>query len=1792
MRFFLLFLSFFASVFSDQFDPYVLSSMTNCHEAFVNDTNVITGDYYKRFAVTVRGAQPIEFDFSYLSRLSQRDFGWNGSMQHGLISYFIGGTPMPVSAPEKNGMHIRYLFSHKSGRYFVYTPDPACFREGIGFVPIRDFTGKFHPKNNRLEIEESFKHIKVFRPDGSTTVYEQFSAIEVETFFKGKMTSGYDFRLSYEVLPNGNHLRYSWNKWGFLHSIFASNPDTRMCYGSLSFHYQWYKIKPKTDDKKEKKKLKPLKLLKEIDMVGSDGQVAKLFFEKRKQRDGSFFSILNKVFIPGQTDESFKYDNLKRPERGTMIDWDGSPDGRIREVSYHANKAHRFKVALLRSPVGEDGKLYDEFRFFYHGDKDGHTDVIDVYGNLTRYKYKNLRLTGVERYEGTERLQNAERLIWGRGSEENTSLLACKIFFDENYCPVLVRRFNYDDRGNLVEELLYGNFSGHSAPLVVDEAGSVCDQGVECYAIYRIFDGKNRLIEERNPEGLVARYCYDPERMLLVKKFLCDGEVIKKRFFYEYLDGNILHREVVDDGSSENSGDLSDVTRRFVTVYYPKKQDPYPGMAEVIEKRAYDLEKKEERLISKTCLEYGDGGRVKRRDIYDAEGHYCYSLHCRYDEQGRLVEETDALGRHAFYGYDGNHNCVFHKSFGQSKEFHHRFDHSNRLIEQEECGNGLTHRSGFRYDKKHHCIASTDYLGNVTRYCPNLFGKNTSVVSPVVMDEDGREVTIEERFAYDGMGRMLCEEDARGNKKCYTYNAYGKPLLITYPDGGQERFCYYLNGSLREHVDVLGTTSKFFYDVWQREVRKEVYSSGGELLSREEKGYDAFSLLWEKDQGGYLTKYSYDFAGRQVGICREEEASEVIFDGLSRPYKIVQLCGDNTLVSVEERDYLDRVLEERMEDLDARVLSRVSYQYDEQGNVTCKTHFVGDHEAKELYEYDIFNRLLRFCDPMGNETVSEYRECQSDAFGQRFLQKVTRDPLMRLHIESFDALERKVIDEKQNSAGKQISLEKMFYDLGGNLARQESLVIGGEDSRNYYTLWDYDGMNRLRCLTQAAFSQDEQKTLYDYDVKGQLVKTLKADGIAINYEYDGLGRNISLFSSDGSVSYRLIYDSLGYLVESCDRILGLSIKRLVDHRGRVLQEFLPAGSVSREFDIRGRQTKLILPDRSSIVYEYGPLHLRRVHRYDRYGTLCYSHGFVRYDLDGHLLEEAPAFALGSVHYRHDLLGRKVQHESPYLQAHIDEFDGVGNILAQTIHGQTCRYAYDDLDQLIDETGHFVHNYRFDSHCSRLQKDDELVDVNFLHQDTTHYTFDRRGNPLTKKTSEGTLYFTYDALDRLVQVSLPGIRNLYFSYDSFHRRLTQQSSSWHLCSTRVDFLYDEQNEIGCVDAGGNLKELRVLGRTAQAEIGASLVLEIRGKCYVPFHDLNGNITALVSENKKLVEKYLYSAYGEEKTVNNSDYPLKKATSPWRFSSKRTDESSLVYFGRRYYDPDTGRWLTPDPKGFTDSLNLYAFVQNNALIHIDLYGLIRNPNIDPNIYHVPLEQRASFIHKESISPESALPWEKPAAFKLDGSNPYENMNVKGYSNRAIFFMHGMKNSFDDVRGHVESICRIGNIENVIGVYNPSRGFGGDLMKCRKHLNLISTPEVDALHSAWNTYFKQNPEGEILQICHSGGSAVVHLALLRLEEHLAKKVSVLSVAPSLPIERGLGKNALNLVSKFSDFVPSLHKGYGTMRQAAKNSDIEYLTRHPEAKSRDHDFQSPTYQEKIRGSIEEFLFNKGLNE
>lgn len=59
---------------------------------------------------------------------------------------------------------------------------------------------------------------------------------------------------------------------------------------------------------------------------------------------------------------------------------------------------------------------------------------------------------------------------------------------------------------------------------------------------------------------------------------------------------------------------------------------------------------------------------------------------------------------------------------------------------------------------------------------------------------------------------------------------------------------------------------------------------------------------------------------------------------------------------------------------------------------------------------------------------------------------------------------------------------------------------------------------------------------------------------------------------------------------------------------------------------------------------------------------------------------------------------------------------------------------------------------------------------------------------------------------------------------------------------------------------------------------------------------------------------------------------------RYSGQERDATGLYYYGYRYYQPWVGRWLSADPAGTVDGLNLYCMVRNNPVTFMDSAGLM--------------------------------------------------------------------------------------------------------------------------------------------------------------------------------------------------------------------------------------------------------------
>jgi RHS repeat-associated protein len=102
-----------------------------------------------------------------------------------------------------------------------------------------------------------------------------------------------------------------------------------------------------------------------------------------------------------------------------------------------------------------------------------------------------------------------------------------------------------------------------------------------------------------------------------------------------------------------------------------------------------------------------------------------------------------------------------------------------------------------------------------------------------------------------------------------------------------------------------------------------------------------------------------------------------------------------------------------------------------------------------------------------------------------------------------------------------------------------------------------------------------------------------------------------------------------------------------------------------------------------------------------------------------------------------------------------------------------------------------------------------------------------------------------------------------------------------------------------------------------------------------YDGNGNVTGLVDASDGAVSAtYEYGPFGE--LIRSTGGMV--SANPFRFSTKFTDnESGLVYYGYRYYNPSAGRWQNRDPIHEFGGLNLLNFVGNRGVNAVDFLGL---------------------------------------------------------------------------------------------------------------------------------------------------------------------------------------------------------------------------------------------------------------
>ena len=334
----------------------------------------------------------------------------------------------------------------------------------------------------------------------------------------------------------------------------------------------------------------------------------------------------------------------------------------------------------------------------------------------------------------------------------------------------------------------------------------------------------------------------------------------------------------------------------------------------------------------------------------------------------------------------------------------------------------------------------------------------------------------------------------------------------------------------------------------------------------------------------------------------------------------------------------------------------------------------------------------------------------------------------------------------------------------------------------------------------------------------------------------------------------------------------------------------------------------------------------------------------RYDADGHCIAILPPGSLQWLVYeRNDTdgtlhIGAEAGERYATLSPHevrfangicqrerVDDERRIERITAIGPGGQSVMdlsYRFNDRWQIvrINET-QFAYD---DDGCLT-----EVVEGSRNH---TRYTYDARGNRLTEQSGAGATSHVYDERNRLVQTTRPDGSRVDYGYDADGNRVAMNEGG-----NRHAYRYDGEGRLISV-----WRDAVCVAEYAYDALGRRIRKTIDGSVTISHYDQNGQLIAETDALGHALATYLWigmrclgcikGAVGEAagefyhndhlgSVVVVTDHAGRLASrydvdvfgrraGPFFVRKRRDAETGCYDFGARFYDPESGRFLTPD------------------------------------------------------------------------------------------------------------------------------------------------------------------------------------------------------------------------------------------------------------------------------------------
>jgi RHS repeat-associated protein len=715
----------------------------------------------------------------------------------------------------------------------------------------------------------------------------------------------------------------------------------------------------------------------------------------------------------------------------------------------------------------------------------------------------------------------------------------------------------------------------------------------------------------------------------------------------------------------------------------------------------------------------------------------------------------------------------------------------------------------------------------------------------------------------------------------------------------------------------------------------------------------AVAPAWSQGASAYKAAYRYDNAHRLVGVIKPDPdgAGPIAFAATRNTYDSRGLL---TRVEYGELSawQLDAVTPANWPGF--TIFRQHDFIYDSYGRkLSQQTSSGGVAQTLTQFSYDSVGRLectVRRMNVAAFAAAHGLSACQIGAEGQVGPDRIERS--------TYDTSDRTLTRVRGYGTSAQQTFATFTYTAAH--------MATSRDANGNLSTYSIDGLARLEYLyfpskTVAGQSSSSDFEKYGYDSNGNRTLLKKRDNTQITIGYDALNRIISkdLPGTSGDVSYS--YDQRGLKMTALFSATGLGVTNAYDGFGRMSQSTtnMAGGtrSISYAYDANGNRTRVTYPDGAFFDYAYDGL--------DRLKRICENEVncevssapivSVSYDIQGRRAELARGASVSVTDYGYDDISR--------LSSITHDLDG-----GSTGSDISLSFSFNPSSQIRTRT---ISNSAY-AYAPSLASSSYAV--NGLNQYTqvnspsaVSYTSDPNGN----LASDGTTTFGYDAENRLT--SATGAKNATLAYDP-DGRLFQTSGS-----STTQFLYDGDRLSGEYDASGTLLRRYVFGTGVDEPLiwyeGASVGAGNRRYLHA---NHQGSVIAISNSSGTTLEKNTYDPNGVPGEFN---------TSRFQFTGQAyIPELGLYYFKARFYSPILGRFIQPDPVGYKDDMNLYAYVAGDPLNRNDPLGLWSTP-----------------AHNLMIKTAFARTLDKAAIAQIQAGSKWADSGPNQAGARS--FMHGM-------------------------------------------------------------------------------------------------------------------------------------------------------------------------------------------